>query len=140
MPTARFGPPIPGAPWTPPPRQFHGNSRGSNRAPAPQPGPEPVPAGAGKRRPFLNRVPNAQDPQFGRLLGYHTEMIADFFNAMVRQGVIVNNGPADWTLNLSAVVLASSADADATAGTVYYSTDAAKLVYKGADGTVHDLY
>lgn len=34
----------------------------------------------------------------------------------------------------------SIGDADAANNTIYYSTDAAKLVYKDAGGTVHNLY
>ena len=32
------------------------------------------------------------------------------------------------------------ADTDATADSMYYSTDSSKLVYKGSDLSVHDLY
>lgn len=46
-------------------------------------------------------------------------------------------------LNLTAtgvITPGSLADASAANGTIYYSTDAAKLVYKDSGGTVHALY
>lgn len=39
-----------------------------------------------------------------------------------------------------AFVPASLADTDAANGTIYYSTDASKLVYKDSGGTVNNLY
>lgn len=54
------------------------------------------------------------------------------FSAQVPPGTVINNTVAYQPPIIS--------DANAPKGSVYFSSDANKLVYRSSDGTVHNLY
>jgi len=54
------------------------------------------------------------------------------------QVYVYKNG--SWTRKRGEIQPIQSADADATADSLYYSTDSSKLVYKDSGLSVHELY
>ena len=93
--------PIRGVPWAFPFGALAGGSGGASPSPPPPPPPPPGPPGIGQLL-LLSRVPKTADVhEYVRRLARHSEILSDMFNSLVRQGILIRSGLADWSINAS---------------------------------------
>lgn len=89
----RFGPPIPGAPWS-----GLAGPVGPSGTPRPSPAVVTGTPGQGKQRPFIRRTPRVGKIDERRIAAT-AEQTSDYANSLIRQGILVQDGPGEWHLD-----------------------------------------